>query len=75
VHAEVGPNASIDVDLAIAADGRILGTVTDQGPGFALPNGPQPRVDGGFGLFIVQRLATRWGIDVSDGLTAVWFDL
>ena len=49
--------------------------VTDHGDGFT----PQPRsgaVDepGGFGLFLVGRLADQWGVDTND-TTRVWFVL
>ena len=39
------------------------------------PGKPKPRgADGGFGLFLVERMASRWGIDTRDG-TRVWFEL
>jgi two-component sensor histidine kinase len=30
---------------------------------------------GGFGLLLVDRLASRWGIDRTAGATTVWFEL
>jgi anti-sigma regulatory factor (Ser/Thr protein kinase) len=48
--------------------------VHDRGDGFE-PGKPVPRgADGGFGLFLVERMASRWGVDVRDG-TRVWFEL
>jgi anti-sigma regulatory factor (Ser/Thr protein kinase) len=49
--------------------------VCDRGHGFT----PQPRFGrldepGGFGLFLVGRLADRWGVERKDG-TTVWFVL
>jgi anti-sigma regulatory factor (Ser/Thr protein kinase) len=49
--------------------------VCDHGHGFT----PQPRFGrldepGGFGLFLVGRLADRWGVERKDG-TTVWFVL
>ena len=49
--------------------------ISDHGDGFA----PTPRVGaldepGGFGLYLVGRLADRWGVETSDG-TTVWFVL
>ena len=49
--------------------------VSDHGHGFT----PQPRFGardepGGFGLFLVGRLADRWGVETTDG-TTVWFVL
>jgi anti-sigma regulatory factor (Ser/Thr protein kinase) len=48
--------------------------VHDGGAGFR-PGKPEPRgADGGFGLFLVERMASRWGVDTGDG-TRVWFEL
>lgn len=49
--------------------------VVDHGTGFV----PAPRTraidePGGFGLFLVGRLADRWGVEM-DGATRVWFAL
>jgi anti-sigma regulatory factor (Ser/Thr protein kinase) len=50
-------------------------SVVDSGPGFKQSSGPGvPGVDGGWGLFLVDRLADRWGTD-GDGATTVWFEL
>lgn len=46
--------------------------VTDAGPGFEPPG----KSDGtGWGLFLVERLAERWGVNQSDAGTKVWFEL
>ena len=46
--------------------------VTDAGSGFE----PLARRDGtGWGLFLVERLAERWGVNQSDAGTKVWFEL
>jgi anti-sigma regulatory factor (Ser/Thr protein kinase) len=49
--------------------------VTDDGPGLA----PRPRAmtsdeNGGFGLFIVERLTRRWGVTRENSHTRVWFE-
>ena len=49
-------------------------TVSDHGAGFDLGGPPQPGDASGWGLFMVDRLADRWGVD-SDGDTCVWFEL
>jgi anti-sigma regulatory factor (Ser/Thr protein kinase) len=50
--------------------------VTDRGPGF---DPDTRRVDhnreGGWGLFLVERLADRWGVAREDLSTRVWFEL
>jgi anti-sigma regulatory factor (Ser/Thr protein kinase) len=49
--------------------------VTDAGPGFD-PRGNTAARDGtGWGLFLVERLADRWGVNQSDAGTKVWFEL
>jgi hypothetical protein len=48
--------------------------VTDHGDGFAAPAAPTPGRASGWGLFMVDRLADRWGVD-TEGTTRVWFEL
>jgi anti-sigma regulatory factor (Ser/Thr protein kinase) len=74
-HGGVPTTGHIDVMLELNQDG-IRGRVADPGIGFQLdPDGPTPRDGGGFGLYIVDRLARDWGVDSSDGRTEVWFQL
>ncbi|HET9101773.1 MAG TPA: ATP-binding protein [Solirubrobacteraceae bacterium] len=48
--------------------------VTDQGSGFtAQPRDPD-RVDGGYGLFLLEKQARRWGVSRAQG-TTVWFEV
>jgi hypothetical protein len=47
--------------------------VTDPGPGFE-PGGHGPRPGGGYGLHLLDRLATRWGVSGGDPVT-VWAEL
>jgi anti-sigma regulatory factor (Ser/Thr protein kinase) len=63
------------VNLAVRiARGTIRVEVHDGGSGFT-PGTPQPRgADGGFGLFLVERMASRWGVETREG-TRVWFEL
>jgi anti-sigma regulatory factor (Ser/Thr protein kinase) len=50
--------------------------VTDVGIGFQTPDGPVSPGggEGGWGLYLVDQLADKWGVD-TDGTTTVWFDL
>ena len=57
-------------------DGYLCVQVTDSGAGLV----PRPRAlevedDGGFGLFIVERLTRRWGMTRENDRTRVWFEL
>lgn len=63
------------VELHATWNSEIRVAVQDRGEGFS----PAPRVDpldepGGFGLYLVGRLADRWGVEIDDG-TTVWFVL
>jgi anti-sigma regulatory factor (Ser/Thr protein kinase) len=49
--------------------------VTDTGDGFApRPRAFEPDDDGGFGLFLVERLTRRWGLTRENHNTRVWFE-
>ena len=64
------------VELAVRIGSRAIRVeVHDGGSGFEPTDKPEPRgADGGFGLFLVERMASRWGVDTRDG-TRVWFEL
>jgi anti-sigma regulatory factor (Ser/Thr protein kinase) len=50
--------------------------VTDSGPGFDPARTGSPRADDtGWGLFLVERLAERWGVATAGHATRVWFEL
>ena len=70
------PDSSGDLQLSVdAGDGHLRVEVLDRGPGFT----PAPRADNqdpssGWGLHILARTASRWGVE-SDGGTRVWFEM
>jgi anti-sigma regulatory factor (Ser/Thr protein kinase) len=72
-HADVPRDAA--VELAVRVAGKTIRVeVHDGGTGFA-PTAVRPRgADGGYGLFLVERMASRWGVDTARG-TRVWFEL
>jgi anti-sigma regulatory factor (Ser/Thr protein kinase) len=54
----------------------VLTEVTDEGPGFDPDNAGGRAVDRpGWGLFLVERLAHRWGVSHEEHSTKVWFEL
>ena len=70
-HAET---ASIRLRVAVAGD-VVRVEVTDTGRGFIpSPHAPVEGRAGGWGLYLVDRLADRWGV-ARDGLTRVWFEI
>jgi PAS domain S-box-containing protein len=66
------PSAEVAVHAALC-DTVLRLEVTDPGPGFE-PGGHGPRPDGGYGLHLLDRLATRWGVTGGDPVT-VWVEL
>ena len=68
-------DGSEPVEVHAHWDGEVRIEVSDHGRGFS----PKPRFGrldepGGFGLFLVGRLADHWGVE-TDGGTTVWFVL
>jgi anti-sigma regulatory factor (Ser/Thr protein kinase) len=53
----------------------VLTEVSDEGPGFDPAGTGQPGTESGWGLFLVERLADRWGVKHGTGSTRVWFEL
>jgi len=60
----------------LVARSRVVTEVSDEGPGFDPENAVSPGTDGsGWGLFLVERLAHRWGVSQHEHATRVWFEL
>ena len=76
-HAELGPDDNIVLVLGVD-DAKVRVEVADPGKGFAYA-GPATDPDDvdGWGLYLVETLSDRWGVDkdAGDGPTRVWFEL
>jgi anti-sigma regulatory factor (Ser/Thr protein kinase) len=72
-HSAGHPKAPVKL-LATFGERKIRVVVTDAGHGFT----PRPRdpssVRDGYGLYLLEKVATRWGVE-SRGDTKVWFEL
>jgi integral membrane sensor domain MASE1/anti-sigma regulatory factor (Ser/Thr protein kinase) len=74
-HARVQPHDLIR--LRVETSDRVVRLeVSDPGEGFSA-NVPKPaaRGPGGWGLFLTERLADRWGVDREEGWTTVWLEV
>lgn len=72
-HTGQGPSGW--VELAVRwGPGSVRVEVTDPGPGFGVVRAPSIYRDSGWGLYLVEQVATRWGVDRSRGNT-VWFEI
>ncbi|MBI5106659.1 MAG: ATP-binding protein [Solirubrobacterales bacterium] len=70
-HARLRPEDQI-VFFARLADDHVHVEVADRGPGFD----PEVRHEAsGFGLRLVDKLATRWGVERTAAGCRVWFDV
>jgi anti-sigma regulatory factor (Ser/Thr protein kinase) len=73
LHSNASPGIPIIFTTSVT-DEVIRVTVTDPGEGFIpTPRKPEAR-HGGYGLYLLDRAAYRWGVDRLGG-TRVWFEL
>jgi anti-sigma regulatory factor (Ser/Thr protein kinase) len=72
-HSAADPKAPVEL-LATFGEKAIRVTVTDAGVGFT----PQPRdparTHDGYGLYLLEKVAERWGVESRED-TKVWFEL
>src|SRR4051812_16164018 len=73
-HAADDGDGTVGLEVNLQSD-RVRVEVTDGGSGFE----PEPRTTdrhqpGGWGLYLVDQLADRWGVNRSR-LTQVWFEM
>jgi anti-sigma regulatory factor (Ser/Thr protein kinase) len=72
-HAGMGTKDPIRLNIFLGSD-RIRVEVWDRGPGFtASPRPPSRGSERGMGLFVLDRLSDRWGVQ-SGECTCVWFE-
>jgi anti-sigma regulatory factor (Ser/Thr protein kinase) len=70
-----GQGAAGWVDLAIRWNRTgVRVEVTDPGPGFGEVRAPTIYQESGWGLYLVEQVANRWGVERARGNT-VWFEI
>jgi len=73
LHSSGPEDAPIGLSAAVA-DEAVRIAVTDAGAGFTPTARDPERVEGGYGLYLVEKAASRWGVDPTPP-TSVWFEL
>ncbi|HTA06756.1 MAG TPA: ATP-binding protein [Solirubrobacteraceae bacterium] len=72
-HSSGDPQASVGL-VASFGERTIRVTVTDAGEGFTPRPRDPARTHDGYGLYLLEKVAKRWGVE-SRGDTKVWFEL
>ena len=74
-HAGAGAERPVQVQLLHRA-GCVVVEVADEGPGFTWdPNPSAGSKSGGWGLFLVDQTADRWGVERTPSGSCVWFEI
>ena len=69
------PSDSVGLKVLVGRS-AVLVEVSDSGPGFEYrPRRRGDAEESGWGLFLVERLAHRWGVGREGRATRVWFEL
>ena len=73
-HSGQGAGGWVRLMVAVSSS-RVRVEVTDPGPGFEVePPVPSIYQESGWGLFLVEQVAQRWGVERGGG-TSVWFEI
>ncbi|MEA2534956.1 MAG: hypothetical protein QOJ93_2767 [Actinomycetota bacterium] len=75
-HGGLRPDQEIEL-IVRASPQQLRVEVAEPGAGFEVEPGPRPRREGpagGWGLYLVDRLSSAWGVE-RNGVTKVWFEM
>ena len=74
-HAGAGPEQPLQVEL-LHRPGWVAVAVADDGPGYTWRATPSAGNEaGGWGLFLVDQIADRWGVDSRTPGSRIWFEI
>jgi len=74
-HAGAGPERPLQVQLQHGPRWVVV-AVTDEGSGFTwCPSPSAGNEPGGWGLFLVDQIADRWGVERTTSGNCVWFKI
>jgi anti-sigma regulatory factor (Ser/Thr protein kinase) len=74
LHSDAPRASGISLCARVLDRGAVRVEVSDRGSGFSVTPRDQTQPLGGFGLYLVDKQATRWGVERDCG-TRVWFEL
>jgi len=74
LHSDAPPASGILLCARVLGQGALRVEVIDRGSGFTAPQRDPSQLAGGYGLFLVDKEAHRWGVD-REGGTRVWFEI
>ena len=72
-HTHQGPTGWVELMIRWNQR-RVRVEVTDPGPGFGEVRTPSIYQESGWGLYLVEQVASRWGVNRARGNT-VWFEI
>jgi anti-sigma regulatory factor (Ser/Thr protein kinase) len=72
-HSAAPAEAAIALEASITEQSVRI-AVTDAGEGFTPRQRDPDRIGEGYGLYLLEKAASRWGVE-GDGGTTVWFEL
>jgi anti-sigma regulatory factor (Ser/Thr protein kinase) len=72
-HSAAPAEAGIALEASVT-DQCVRVAVTDGGEGFTPRRRDPDRIGEGYGLYLLEKAASRWGVE-GDGGTTVWFEL
>jgi anti-sigma regulatory factor (Ser/Thr protein kinase) len=73
-HSDALPSRRIVLCVCLLGEDAVRVEVTDQGSGFVpIPRDPNQH-GGGYGLYLVEKQATDWGVHRQGGM-CVWFEM
>jgi anti-sigma regulatory factor (Ser/Thr protein kinase) len=73
-HAVAATESTVMLEVSVRED-LVRCCVSDTGPGFEpAERTPEDDPASGWGLFLVEQLSDRWGVDLNAG-TSVWFEI
>lgn len=73
LHSSGPAEADVTVTARVTPD-SVRVEVIDAGDGFTPAERDPTRIDGGYGLFLLEKSASRWGVE-SSRPTTVWFEV